>query len=126
MQGLMKLKIEDIIGIDCENAPLISAKDGLNIEDVLEAIVKDVPAPKGDPNAPLKALIFDSYYDSYKGVVCYIRVFEGTLKPGMEIQMMSTGKTYEVVEVGINTSKHVQVDKLEAGDVGYVTASIKM
>lgn len=121
----VKKEIEDVIGIDCENAPLISAKDGLNIVDVLEAIVKDVPAPKGDPKAPLKALIFDSYYDTYRGVVCYIRVFEGTLKPGMEIQMMSTGKTYEVVEVGINTSKHVSVDRLEAGDVGYVTASIK-
>ena len=121
----VKKEVEDIIGIDCEEAPLISAKEGLNIEDVLENIVKNVPAPKGDPNAPLKALIFDSYYDSYKGVVCYIRVFEGTIKPGMNIKMMSTGKTYEVVEVGVNTSKHISLDKLEPGEVGFVTASIK-
>lgn len=121
----VKKEIEDIIGIDCEDAPLISAKEGINIVDVLEAIVNKVPAPTGDPKAPLKALIFDSYYDSYKGVVCYIRVFEGTIKPGMNIRMMSTGKFYEVVEVGVNTSKHVSLDKLEPGDVGYVTASIK-
>ncbi|TCU71708.1 translation elongation factor 4 [Tissierella praeacuta] len=121
----VKKEVEDIIGIDCEEAPLISAKEGLNIEDVLESIVKNVPAPKGDPKAPLKALIFDSYYDSYKGVVCYIRVFEGTIKPGMNIKMMSTGKTYEVVEVGVNTSKHISLDKLEPGEVGFVTASIK-
>lgn len=121
----VKKEIEDIIGIDCEDAPLISAKEGKNIEDVLEAIVEKVPAPTGDPNAPLKALIFDSYYDSYKGVVCYIRVFEGTIKPGMNIRMMSTGKNYEVVEVGVNTSKHVTLNKLEPGEVGFVTASIK-
>ncbi|MDR7870192.1 MAG: translation elongation factor 4 [Tissierellaceae bacterium] len=121
----VKKEIEDIIGIDCENAPLISAKNGLNIEDVLESIVHNVPAPTGDPNAPLKALIFDSYYDSYKGVICYIRVFEGTIKAGMQIKMMATGKEFEVVEVGVNTSKHVVVDKLEAGDVGFLTASIK-
>ena len=88
----IKKEIEDVIGIDCEDVPLISAKEGLNIEDVLEDIVNKVPAPVGDPNAPLKALIFDSYYDSYKGVICYIRVFEGTIKPGMEIKMMATGK----------------------------------
>ncbi|WMM23516.1 translation elongation factor 4 [Tissierella sp. MB52-C2] len=121
----VKKEVEDIIGIDCEEAPLISAKEGLNIEDVLENIVKYVPSPKGDPNAPLKALIFDSYYDSYKGVICYIRVYEGTMKPGMEIKMMSTGKSYEVVEVGVNTSRHITLDKLEPGDVGFVTASIK-
>lgn len=121
----VKKEVEDIIGIDCEEAPLISAKEGLNIEDVLESIVKNVPAPKGDPDAPLKALIFDSYYDSYKGVVCYIRVYEGTIKPGTNIRMMSTGKFYEVVEVGVNTSKHISLDKLEPGDVGFVTASIK-
>lgn len=121
----VKKEVEDIIGIDCEEAPLISAKEGLNIEDVLESIVKNVPAPKGDPKAPLKALIFDSYYDSYRGVVCYIRVFEGTIKPGTNIKMMSTGKTYEVVEVGVNTSKQISLDKLEPGDVGFVTASIK-
>lgn len=121
----VKREIEEIIGLDSENAPLISAKEGINIDDVLEAIVNQIPAPNGDPNAPLKALIFDSYYDSYKGVVCYIRVFDGIIKPGMEIRMMSTGKTYEVVEVGINTTKHIPVEKLEAGDVGYITAGIK-
>lgn len=121
----VKREVEDVIGIDCEDVPLISAKEGLNIEDVLEDIVSKVPAPTGDPNAPLKALIFDSYYDSYKGVICYIRVFEGTIRPGMQIKMMATGKIFEVVEVGINTSKHVVLDKLQAGDVGFVTASIK-
>ena len=121
----VKKEVEDIIGIDCENAPLISAKEGTNIEDVLESIVNNVPAPVGDTNAPLKALIFDSYYDSYKGVICYIRVFEGTIKAGMDIKMMANGKEFEVVEVGVNTSKHVVVDKLEAGDVGFLTASIK-
>ena len=121
----VKKEIEDIIGIDCEDAPLISAKDGTNIEDVLESIVHNVPSPEGNPNVPLKALIFDSYYDSYKGVICYIRVFEGTVKPGMQIKMMATRKEFEVVEVGVSTSKHVVVDKLEAGDVGFITASIK-
>ncbi len=121
----VKGEIEDVIGIDCEDVPLISAKEGLNIEDVLEAIVNKVPAPSGDSDAPLKALIFDSYYDSYKGVICYIRVFEGTIKPGMRIKMMATDKDFEVVEVGINTSKHMTLDKLQAGDVGFVTASIK-
>lgn len=121
----VKGEIEDVIGIDCEDVPLISAKEGLNIEDVLEDIVNKVPAPTGDPDASLKALIFDSYYDSYKGVICYIRVFEGTIKPGMRIKMMATGKDFEVVEVGINTSKHMTLDKLQAGDVGFVTASIK-
>ena len=121
----VKKEIEDIIGIDCENAPLISAKEGLNIEDVLEDIVKNVPAPVGDPNGPLKALIFDSYYDSYKGVICYIRVFDGAIKPGMIIRMMSTENTFEVTEVGVNTSKHVPFESLGPGEVGYVTASIK-
>lgn len=121
----VKVEIEDVIGIDCEDAPLISAKEGLNVIDVLESIVKNVPAPVGDKNAPLKALIFDSYYDSYKGVICYIRVFEGSIKPGMEIKMMSNGKTYEVTEVGVDTSRHIVKDKLEPGDVGFLTASIK-
>lgn len=121
----VKQEVEDVIGIDCSDAPLVSAKNGINIEDVLEKIVSDVPAPEGDVEAPLKALIFDSYYDTYKGVVAYIRVFEGCIIPGMEIEMMSTGNVYEVVEVGINASKQISVDKLEAGDVGYVTASMK-
>ncbi|MDD2446364.1 MAG: translation elongation factor 4 [Tissierellia bacterium] len=121
----VKKEVEDIIGIDCEDAPLISAKEGLNIDQVLESIVKNVPRPTGDKNAPLKALIFDSYYDSYKGVTCFIRVKEGTIKPGMNIKMMATGKTFEVIEVGINTSRHISTKQLEAGEVGYVTASIK-
>ena len=121
----VKEEVEDIIGIDCQDASLISAKEGLNIEDVLEAIVEKVPAPAGDVNKPLKALIFDSFYDSYKGVICYIRVYDGVIRPGMEIKMMATGKVFEVVEVGVNTSKHIVVDKLEAGDVGFITASIK-
>lgn len=121
----VKAEVEEVIGIDCSDAPLISAKDGLNIEDVLEAIVKKVPAPKGEAEKPLKALIFDSFYDTYKGVVCYIRVFEGSIRPGMEIKMMSSGKTFEVAEVGVNTNRHVELDKLQAGDVGYITASIK-
>ncbi|NLV76002.1 MAG: elongation factor 4 [Tissierellia bacterium] len=121
----VKKEIRDVIGIDAEEAPLVSAKEGLNIDQVLEEIVAKIPAPEGDINAPLKALIFDSYYDTYKGVVCYIRVFEGSIKPGMEIKMMSSNKSYEVTEVGITTSKQVPVDILEAGDVGYVLASIK-
>lgn len=121
----VKQEVEDIIGIDCSEAPLISAKEGLNIDQVLEDIVNKVPAPKGDKSAPLKALIFDSYYDSYKGVTCYIKVVEGTIKPGMDIMMMSTGKKFEVTEVGVVTSRHLSMDILEAGEVGYVTASIK-
>ena len=121
----VKKEIEEVIGIDCTDAPLISAKDGINIEAVLEEIVEKVPAPTGDIEAPLKALIFDSYYDSYKGVVAFIRVTEGNVKPGMKIRMMSTGKDFEVTEVGISTSKHEGVDVLKAGDVGYLTASIK-
>ena len=121
----IKTEVEDIIGIDCEDAPLISAKNGTNIESVLEEIIEKVPAPEMNIDAPLKALIFDSIYDSYKGVICYIRVFEGTIKPGMEIKLMATGKTFEVVEVGVITGKHIILDKLEAGDVGFLTASIK-
>lgn len=118
-------EIEDIIGIEGHDAPQVSAKDGLNIDQVLDAIVKKVPSPSGDENAPLKALIFDSYYDSYKGVTCYIRVFDGVVKPGMMVRMMSTGKSFEVTEVGINTSKHIPMGSLQAGEVGYLTASIK-
>ncbi|NLJ98412.1 MAG: elongation factor 4 [Tissierellia bacterium] len=121
----VKEEIEEIIGIEASDAPMISAKEGLNIEAVLEEIVKKVPAPKGDKDAPLKALIFDSYYDTYKGVISHIRVVEGKLEPGMEIRMMSTNKHFEVTEVGVTTSKQQPVDCLEAGDVGYVVASIK-
>lgn len=121
----IKTEIEDIIGLDASDAPMISAKDGLNIEDVLEAVVKHIPAPQGDENEPLKALIFDSYYDSYKGVIAYIRVFDGTVKKGDEIIMMNTNKKFEVVETGIISPSHMPVDQLSAGDVGYIAASIK-
>ena len=96
----MKSEIEDIIGIPAEDAPEISAKNGINIHAVLEMIVRDVPAPTGERDAPLQALIFDSQYDSYRGVIVYIRVKEGTVKPGMDIKMMATGAVYKVVEVG--------------------------
>ncbi|QUH26919.1 translation elongation factor 4 [Serpentinicella alkaliphila] len=121
----IKREIEDVIGLDASDAPLISAKEGINIIDVLEAIVAKVPAPSGDENGPLKALIFDSYYDNYKGVVAYIRVVEGTLKKGMKIKMMATNKEFEVTEVGVMSPGQIQVDALMPGDVGYVAASIK-
>ncbi len=119
-------EIEDIIGLEAHDAPLVSAKTGLNCEDVLEAIVKKVPAPTGDANAPLQALIFDSLYDSYKGVIVFCRVKEGTIKPGMNIKMMATGATANVVEVGyFGAGQFFPCDELSAGMVGYVTASIK-
>lgn len=121
----IKTEIEDIIGLDASEAPLISAKSGLNIEDVLESIVKNVPAPQGDKEAPLKALIFDSYYDAYKGVVAYVRVYEGTVKKGMTIKMMNTNKKFEVTEVGVMAPGQRELDELSAGDVGYIAASIK-
>lgn len=121
----IKTEIEDIIGIEAHDAPLISAKTGLNIKDVLEDVVEKVPAPEGDEDAPLRALIFDSYYDSYKGVVSYVRVKDGIVKPGTEIKLMSTNKVYEVTEVGVFTPAFLPIDQLSAGDVGYITASIK-
>ena len=122
----VKGEIEDIIGLSCENAPEISAKMGLNVEAVLEDIVKNVPAPKGDPDAPLKALIFDSQYDSYMGVVVYVRVMDGVLSVGQEIKMMASGACYKVLECGILRPKGVEnVRSLRAGDVGCFTASIK-
>lgn len=121
----VKKEIEDVIGIDAHDAPLVSAKTGLNIEDVLEAVVNKIPPPTGDEDAPLRALIFDSYYDSYKGVVCHVRVKEGTVKPGTSIKLMNTNKVYEVVETGVFVPAYLAVDELKAGDVGYVTASIK-
>lgn len=120
-----KNEIENVIGLDASDVPAVSAKAGINIEDVLEDIVNKVPAPEGDDKAPLKALIFDSYYDSYKGVVAYIRVYDGVIKPGMEIMMMSSGNKFEVTEVGYTANKSVTVDKLAAGDVGFVVASVK-
>ncbi|MBQ4637787.1 MAG: translation elongation factor 4, partial [Clostridia bacterium] len=122
----VKHEIEDIIGIPALDAPEISAKLGLNIEDVLEDIVKNVPAPKGDPNAPLKALIFDSQYDSFVGVIVYLRVKDGTIRTGMDVKMMASGAVYKVVEVGHLRPVGMEPCKeLAAGDVGYLTASIK-
>ena len=121
----VKQEIEDVIGIDAEEAPMISAKTGLNIEDVLESVVNNIPAPNGDEEAPLKALIFDSYYDSYKGVVCIIRVIDGQVKVGSKIKLMATNKVYDVTEVGVFTPNVLPIGQLSAGDVGYVTASIK-
>jgi len=121
----VKKEIEDVIGIEADYAPLISAKNGINIEEVLEAIVKYVPEPIGDEDAPLKALIFDSYYDSYKGAVAYVRIKEGKVKRGDKMMMMSSGKTFEVVEVGVSSPGPRPVSELKAGDVGYITASIK-
>ena len=121
----VKQEIEDVIGIEAENAPMISAKTGLNIDQVLEEIVERLPAPEGDEDAPLKALIFDSYYDSYKGVVCYVRILDGVVKSGTKIKLMATDKVYDVVEVGVFTPRLFPIGELRAGDVGYVTASIK-
>ena len=116
-------EIEDIIGIEAQDAPRISAKNGINIEAVLEEIVHKIPAPKGDPNAPLKALIFDSKYDSYRGVIVFCRIMEGTVKKGDTVRMMATGAVEEIVEVG--AGQFIACDELSAGMVGYITASIK-
>ena len=122
----VKHEIEDVIGIPALDAPEISAKNGINIHAVLEAIVHGVPAPQGDREAPLQALIFDSQYDSYRGVIVYLRVKNGVLRPGMDIRMMATGAEYKVVEVGIlHPNEMIPVDALGAGEVGYLTASIK-
>ena len=119
-------EIEDVIGIEAQDAPLISAKNGIGIEDVLEAIVAKVPAPKGDPKAPLKALIFDSLYDSYRGVIIFCRLMDGTVRKGTRIRMMATGAVEEVVEVGyFGAGQLIPCDELTAGMVGYITASIK-
>ena len=122
---MVKEEIENVIGLDAENAPLISAKAGLNIQDVLEAIVHEVPAPEGDENAPLQALIFDSYYDQYRGVIASVRVVQGKIRAGMKIRMMAIGKDFEVDEVGVFAKGLMPVDELCAGDVGYVNAGIK-
>ncbi|WP_367333484.1 translation elongation factor 4 [Limosilactobacillus sp.] len=120
-----KAQIEDEIGLETDEAVDVSAKTGLNVDQVLEKIVKDVPAPTGDLTAPLKALIFDSKYDDYRGVVLSVRVFEGTVKKGDRIRLMNSGTEYEVAEVGINSPKPLARDVLMAGDVGYITAAIK-
>ncbi|KIC04493.1 GTP-binding protein LepA [Ligilactobacillus ruminis DPC 6832] len=121
----VRQEIEDVIGLDASEAVLASAKAGIGIEEMLEQIVSKVPAPNGDLKAPLKALIFDSVYDDYRGVVLSIRVVEGTVKPGDRIRLMNSGAEYEVVEVGVNSPKPLKRDYLMAGDVGYLTASIK-
>ena len=119
-------EIEDIIGIPAEDAPKISAKNGINIEQIPEYIVKNIPAPKGDETAPPRALIFDSYYDSYKGVIVYVRVMEGELKPGMRIRFMATGGEFDVVEVGhLHPKCMMPAKSIKAGEVGYIAASIK-
>ena len=119
-------EVEDVIGLPCLDAPRVSAKTGLNVDQVLERVVSDIPAPTGDPDAPLKALIFDSIYDSYKGVIVYIRVFEGTVKPGDTIKMMATGAEFTLVEVGhMGATSLTPCSQLQAGEVGYLTASIK-
>ena len=122
----VRAEIEDVVGIPAEDCPAVSAKTGLNVEDVLEAIVRDIPAPKGDPDAPLKCLIFDSYYDNYLGVVVNIRVVDGTLREGDRIKMMSTGVEFEVIDVGTMEAFGLKkCGSLSAGEVGYITASIK-
>ncbi len=122
----VKDEIEDVIGIEAQDAPLISAKNGINIEEVLEAVVQKIPAPNGDPNAPLKALIFDSLYDSYKGVIIFCRIREGSVKKGTRIRMMATKAEADVVEVGyFGAGQFIACDELSAGMVGYITASIK-
>ena len=125
MPEFVKDEIENRIGVSCQNACMVSAKTGLGVEDVLEAIPLLIPPPSGDINAPLQALIFDSYYDSYRGVVVMIRIKNGSVKPGDTIRLMQSGKTYLVTEVGIRTPKEMKTDALEVGEVGYLCAQIK-
>lgn len=121
----IKKEIEDIIGLPAEDAPLISAKMGLGIDDVLKAVVENVPPPKGNTDAPLQALIFDSYYDNYKGAICYVRMINGSVKAGNKIRFMATGKSFDVTEVGIFSPYLKATDELTSGEVGYIAASIK-
>ena len=121
----VKLEIEEMVGVPTDDAPLVSAKEGIGIDELLEAIVERIPAPTGDENGKLKALIFDSYYDNYKGVVILTRVFEGEVKTGDIIRLMNTNKAYEVTEVGTYSPGHVPCASLKAGEVGYISASIK-
>lgn len=122
---LVKKEIENIIGLDCSDAPLISARNGQNVDQVLEQIVNKIPSPKGNPNHPLQALVFDSFYDPYRGVIALIRIREGSIKVGDKIRFMQTGAEYEVLELGIRNPNEIQTKKLECGDVGWVAASIK-
>ena len=121
----VKKEIEDVIGLDASEAPLISAKTGENCRGVLEAIVKHIPAPAGDESAPLQALIFDAFYDNYRGAICFVRVMQGTVRPGMRMRLMQTGSEFDVVEVGTFRPGYSPCDALYPGDVGYVSASIK-
>ena len=121
----VRQEIEEVIGLDASQAPLISAKVGLGIDDVLESVVTMMPPPQGDAQAPLQALIFDSYYDNYRGAICYVRIVSGSVRAGMRIRMMNTGACFDVVEVGVRSPGYVPVEELRAGDVGYVAASIK-
>ena len=122
----VKNEVEDIVGIDASTAPCVSAKTGLNIEEVLEKIVSDIPAPNGDKEAPLKALIFDSYYDNYKGALAYVRIVDGTIKVGDEIKFMSADQKYTVTELGyFKPGGYLITDTLSAGEVGYIAASVK-
>ena len=121
----VKAEIEEVIGVEAEDAPMVSAKEGTGIEELLEEIVKKIPAPKGDEKGRLKALIFDSYYDNYKGVVIYSRIFDGAVTKGDMIRLMNSGKNYEVTEVGMYSPGPVECDRLRAGEVGYICASIK-
>ncbi len=121
----VKTEIEDVIGLDAAAAPMISAKTGLNCEDVLEAIVNQIPPPSGDPEAPLQALIFDAYYDNYKGAICFVRVMQGRVKAGMRMRMMASKSEFDIVEVGTFHPGYVPGDELLPGDVGYISASIK-
>jgi GTP-binding protein LepA len=118
-------QIEHIVGLDTHNAVQVSAKTGLNVQDVLEAIVRDVPPPKGDKDAPLKALIFDSWYDSYRGVIVLFRVIDGSIRPGMKIRFFNTGRDYQVESLGVNRPRPTPIDRLSVGEVGFLTASIK-
>ncbi len=120
-----KKEIEDVIGLDAENAPLVSAKEGIGIEEVLKQVIELLPPPRGDCDKPLKALIFDSYYDSYKGAVSFIRVFDGKVRAGDKVRFFATGKEFDVTEVGVFTPRSTPVEELSAGDVGYLCASIK-
>ena len=121
----VKHEIEEVIGLDTSDAPLISAKTGENCGDVLEAIVRHIPAPGGDAEAPLQALIFDAYYDNYRGAICFVRVKQGTVKPGMRMRLMQTGSEFDIVEVGTFNPGYEPCDELYPGDVGYIAASIK-
>ena len=120
-----KKEIEDIIGLPADDAPEISAKEGINIEDVLKAVIEKLPPPSGNEEAPLRALIFDSSYDNYKGAICLVRIVDGSVRPGTSIKMMSSGKVFECTEVGVFTPQMLPVSELKAGDVGYIAASIK-